>query len=357
MRKTKFILGLISATVVSLGMVVSSAASAMGDIDGNGTLSPRDALLVLKSVAGLDTGDYTVSLENADVLEDGVIDSKDALRILTCSTGNQYWCPTEPYKEPFSGRVWILGDSIAADHNAGTSNYERPLYGWGVVFDEYFNDFVDVENMAISSQSTKTYAEQQNYYYAMEKIAKDDYVFIAYGHNDHTEGTITINGQKVDRTTPLGDKNTVGTFQWYLKTKYIDPVIEKGAVPILLTPVCRATFDKNGVFTEDPEHLAYGKAVVDLVKEYQEEGKDVYIIDTQTYTFNLYTELTKSEGGMEEVMSYHGLIGDNSAWNFDSTHFCEKGARNLAEYIIESLDDIGLELIKHLRPDWKIIGK
>lgn len=353
MKKRKFILGLISAVAVSLGIALTAAAATVGDVDNNGSLSPRDALVVLKSVAGIETdSSYVVNNDTADMNADGKVDAKDALLILTKSTGNENWYPVEPYIEPFSGNVWILGDSIAADHNAQNSNYERPLYGWGVVFSDYFNDCVTINNQAISSQSTKTYCASTKYYYAMDRMAEDDYVFIAFGHNDHTPGTLVVNGEKVDRTTPLGDKNTEGTFQWYLKTKYIDPVLEKGAVPIIMTPVCRATFDRRGVFMEDSEHLDYGKAVADLVKEYQDEGVAIYFIDTQTHTYNLYTELTKNDGGMEEVMSYHGLIGDpTSEWNFDSTHYCEKGARMLAEFILDSLKENNLAITKHILAD------
>ena len=185
-----------------------------------------------------------------------------------------------------------------------------------------------------------------------QKLQKGDYVFISFGHNDHTPGEMVVGGQKVDRTTPLGDENTEGTFQWYLKNKYIDPVLEAGAVPIVMTAVCRATFDAEGNFTEDQVHLDYGKAVVDLVEKYQAEGKPVYLIDTQTHTYNLYSSLSK-----EEVMSYHGLIGDaGSVWNFDSTHYCEKGARMLAEFIISSLKEQNFEIIKYLRTDWESVG-
>lgn len=358
MKKRNLISGLISAVAVSLGLVITTSAAMVGDVDNNGALSPRDALLVLKSAAGLEIDEaYAVNVERADISGDGLVDAKDALLILTKSTGNEYWYPVEDYVEPFSGKVYILGDSIAADHNAENSNYERPLYGWGVVFDEYFVDTFDNNNHAVSSQSTYTYSNNTQYFLAMDKIQEDDYVFIAFGHNDHTPGEIVVNGQKVDRQTPLGDENTEGTFQWYLKTQFIDPVLEKGGVPILLTAVCRATFDKDGVFTEDPVHLEYGKAVVEMAEKYQAEGKNVYVIDTQTYTYNLYTELTKEAGGKEEVMSYHGLIGDDSSeWNFDSTHFCEKGARLIAEFIIESLEEEHLELVKYLRPDWRTVG-
>lgn len=358
MKKRKLISGLLSAVALSLGLAVSASAATVGDIDGNGALSPRDALLVLKSAAGLEIdAKYVVNAETADISGDGIVDAKDAYLILTKSTGNEYYAPLEDYIEPFSGKVYIMADSIAANHNAGTSNYERPLYGWGVVFDEYFVNTFDCNNKAISSQSTYTYCHSQDYNYAMSKIAEDDYVFVSFGHNDHTPGELVVNGQKVDRMTPLGDENTEGTFQWYLKTKYIDPILEKGAVPIVMTAVCRATFDENGVFTEDPEHLEYGKAVVDLVKKYQEEGKPVYLIDTQTHTYNLYTELTKEEGGKEEVMSYHGLIGDpTSEWNFDSTHYCEKGARMLAEFIIDSLIDMDMDIVRYLKGDWQSVS-
>lgn len=359
MKKNKVIFSLLGAVAVSLGITISSAAATIGDIDGSGELTPRDALLVLKSAAGLEIdSSYVVNVDTADVFADGVVDAKDALSILTKCTGNEYWYPVEEYIEPFSGNVYVMGDSIADDHNAANSNYERPLYGWAVVFGDYFVDTFEYtslkNNFAYSSQSTKTYSMQNEYKNCMSKIGEDDYVFVAFGHNDHTPATLTINGTKVDRTTPLGNTDTEGTFQWYLKNYYIDPILEKGGVPILLTPVCRATFDENGVFVEDPEHLLYGQAVVELVEKYQAEGKGVYVIDTQKYTYDLYTEITKQPGGKEEVMSYHGLIGDpSSEWNFDYTHYCEKGARNLARFIIKSLKENNFAITKYISGDFE----
>lgn len=351
MKKSKIILGLISALAVSVGVASAVSAAMIGDVDNNGKLSPRDALAVLKNVAGIEIdSSYNVSVETADINQDAVVNASDAYLILTRSTGSEYWSPETEYKEPFSGTVYILGDSIAAQHN--TPSYKRPLMGWGVIFDEYFVDTFVKNNKAVSSESTKSYLLGNSYNYAMDRIAEDDYVFIAFGHNDHTPGEM----HDIDRTTPLGDADTEGTFQWHLKTKYIDPVLEKGGVPILLTAVCRATFDESGKFVEDEEHLAYGQAVVDLVAEYQEAGKNVYLIDTQKHTYDLYTELTKEEGGMEEVMSYHGLnSGNGSEWDFDSTHFCEKGARMLAEHIIESLKSYNLDIVRYLRSDWETV--
>lgn len=351
MKRNKFILGFISAVAIATGVTGVASAGMIGDIDNNGTLSPRDALIVLKSVAGREIdASYDVSVETADITGDGIVNASDALYILKEVAGTKYSDPETPYKEPFSGTVFIFGDSIA-DNNWNNTHFQRPTYGWGMVFDEYFNDNFVKRNYAIRSESSKSYLlnNQYQYHYYIDKIVEDDYVFVAFGHNDHTAATPIDGMHGVDRRTPLGDKNTEGTFQWHLKTYYIDPVLERGAVPILLTPVCRATFDENGKFTETQVHLDYGKAIVDLVAEYQAEGKNVYLVDTQKYTYDLYTSLSEQEGGKEEIMSYHAL--SDAGW-FDDTHFCEKGARSLSTYIIETLKSYNLDIIRYLDPQW-----
>lgn len=55
-----------------------------------------------------------------------------------------------------------------------------------------------------------------------------------------------------------------GTFKWYLK-QYIDLAREKGAIPVLITPVARRSFNSDGTLKSGPglhgEDFAYVKAV------------------------------------------------------------------------------------------------
>jgi hypothetical protein len=64
---------------------VCTASTTWGDIDANGAINTRDALIALSSAVGLPTGGFNVS--SGDVDNDGAITSRDALFILSIGIG------------------------------------------------------------------------------------------------------------------------------------------------------------------------------------------------------------------------------------------------------------------------------
>lgn len=243
-------------------------------------------------------------------------------------------------KNEFSGNVWILGDSIAAQHEKTAT--VRPLYGWGELIGEYFTDDVTFINKAISSQSTSSYyyLQRTTYDSVFDNVSAGDYVIISYGHNDHN--TAKLNG--FDRTTdPEGSSDTRYSYKWWLKNYYIDPALEKGATPILMSSIVRCTF-KNGEFYEEDIHMKFGKAMEELIAEYKEQGITVYYIDAQDYTYNLYSTLT-----YEEAKLFHGQYGSNAGNYFDNTHFSEAGARMIIDYMISELKKTDLSIVDYIK--------
>lgn len=245
--------------------------------------------------------------------------------------------PDVEWPDDFSGKVWIMGDSIAAKHEKTAS--VRPLYGWGELIGEYFKPGVVFDNNAISSQSTSSYytLQKTTYNYVFSKMKENDYVIISYGHNDHNEAK--LNGFD-RRTDPEASTDTPNSYKWWLKNYYIDPALERGATPILMSSVVRCRYrNKNTEFYEDDIHMKYGVAMEELVAEYAEQGIKIYYIDAQDYTYNLYSSITSDEARL-----FHGQYGGEASNYFDNTHYSEAGARMIIEYMISEIKKTDLSI-------------
>lgn len=246
----------------------------------------------------------------------------------------------------FSGTLYIAGDSIAdgVPESAGSSYV--PQAGWG----DYLNANYDSEKVYVNNQAKRGESclsffypwDKKNpdvpygkpYKNIYENIKKDDYLIISFGHNDQN----TREDRYASPTAPSSER---GSFKWWLKEKYIDPALAVGAVPILMTPVVRCTYDSNGKFTETAVHLSYGQAMRDLVAEYAAAGTTIYLIDAQQYTYDFYSGLT-----FEEAKTYHAYWKINE---LDDTHYNEKGANMLADYVTSELEKLPLAINQYVK--------
>lgn len=236
-------------------------------------------------------------------------------------------------ENPFSGEVWIAGDSIASDHSENREGNKRPLVGWGEVFGDYLED-VQVHNEARSGRSSKSYTKESNYETIMEEMGKGDVFFIQFGHND----------EKADNkklyTDPEGAADVEGSFKYYLTNYYIEPALEVGAYPVLLSSVARYEVEDGKL--ADQRHKAYKEAMEELVAEYEAKGITIPYIDCQSYTVSLY------EADIEGAAAYHAMTGTGEDAELDRTHYCEMGARNLSIYILNQCASMNLYLNKNI---------
>lgn len=298
-----------------------------GDMDGNGSITMRDALAVLLYAANKE--DLTqVQLKYADVNENGQVDAVDALQIM-----QYHICVLADFKanevEP-SGTIWIAGDSIAAP---GDKNRLIPSCGWGEVIGDYFTAEVTVNNMAQGGRSSKSFSEDSNYQKIIYNLKPGDYFLISFGHNDMKSD---------DRFTSLmGDSSTEGSYKYYLKTKYIDPALAKGALPVILTSVVRASgnFDFN-----DQSHKGWAYAAADLCEEYKAQNIYVPCIDLFNITFDHYKEIGKANA----QTLYHSVIEEGDV---DSTHYSEAGARWISKIIVNEMKVLDLDITEYVNEE------
>lgn len=253
---------------------------------------------------------------------------------VTAIFGNTAAVRADEFKE--TGKIWLIGDSITSDHNGEDNIRDNkiPITGWGNVLQNYVSDQVTIENKARSGRSSQSYTRENVYREVTKGIQAGDYLVISFGHND----------EKADNkglyTDPAGDSNTEGSFKWYLKTYYIEPVTEKGARVILASNVVRYTFEngKQGEFTNEP----YAKAMKELAEEYK--GKNVYFIDTFQITKDLYEQL-----GAEGAKKMHAILGQDPDTKMDETHYGPYGAMYVAGIMARELKALGLECCQEIK--------
>lgn len=211
--------------------------------------------------------------------------------------------------------VYIVGDSTSCEYGYD-ENYAIPRAGWGMYLSEFLNNKAKVVNLALAGRSSKSFATEENYKKLFDNIKEGDFLLIQFGHND--EKNKTEEDLKTRYTDPQGDVNTKGSFKNSLYMNYILPAQEKGAVPVLISPVSRRKFDKYGIVTDS--HGLYDNAVMELAKE-----KDIYFIDMTYITESLYSNNLE----INETKNLHAVYKDFSK-GIDNTHYSHIGAKHIA---------------------------
>jgi lysophospholipase L1-like esterase len=221
--------------------------------------------------------------------------------------------------------VYLAGDSTMAQKLPE----KRPETGWGEELQKYFDERrVVVENHAQNGRSTKSFIAEGRWQAIVAKLKPGDYVLIQFGHNDESK-------EKGDRYTPPEDyrKNLV---------RFVADVREKKAIPVLLTPVMRRRFDKDGVFQDT--HGEYP----DIVRGVAREQK-VALID-----MHRKSERVLKQYGPEESRKLFLQLKPGENPNYpkgveDNTHFSPLGAGIMASLAVEGIKEQKIGLAKFLK--------
>ncbi len=221
--------------------------------------------------------------------------------------------------------VYLAGDSTCANK----LDEKRPETGWGEMFGQFFKDNkVKIDNRAMNGRSTKTFISEGRWQNIVDDLKRGDYVFIQFGHNDSSK-------DKGERYTPPEDyrKNLI---------KFIEDVRAKKAFPVLLTPVMRRRFDKDGKFYDT--HGEYPDIVRAVAKEYKTP-----LIDAQRESEKLIVSL-----GEEKSKKLFLILAKGESPNYpngldDNTHFSPLGAEEIAKLVVEGIRETKIGLRKYLK--------
>lgn len=218
---------------------------------------------------------------------------------------------------------------MAGDSTMSIKNPKAyPETGWGEPFATFFDDNIEVVNLAKNGRSTKTFVSEGLWQSILDNVKPNDFVFIQFGHNDQS-----VN-KKERYTTP----------EQYTENlqKMIEQVKAKQASPILLSPVSRRHFGSDGVLKRTHPYATNVRAIA---KAYP----DVQFIDMENISYDWITQLGDE---LSSIRFMH--IKPNTHPNYpngikDNTHFNELGAREVAQFVLKELISHQHPLIEHLR--------
>ena len=237
--------------------------------------------------------------------------------------------------------IHIVGDSIARTYNppahwdanntkskaADYPNlYLNEKYGWGQKLDAFLNDGIDTNNYSVAGVSTKTFGDRFDNVIA--KTRKGDYVLISFGHNDSAGG---------DRGT------TTEEYKNNLKTMCAR-VIEKGAVPVLITSIP----SMNGV---DKDSATLKSLDSDGIQDYRAAMKTL-AEEIKVPVYDLAPDFYAILADSDDKTSYFSVDPKESNGTYlpDTSkliHLSELGASTVAKLIAENLKtNVRLDAIK-----------
>ncbi|MGE4587630.1 MAG: rhamnogalacturonan acetylesterase [Mangrovibacterium sp.] len=214
--------------------------------------------------------------------------------------------------------LFMIGDSTMANK----AENRAPETGWGMIFQDFFKERLSVHNHARNGRSSKSFIGEGLWQEVYEQLKPGDYVFIQFGHNDQKE-------KSPDRFT-----NPLTTFRANLKY-YVQACREKGARPVLFTPVVRRNFNENGTLIDT--HGLYP-----LVTRMTAGELDVPCIDLQLLTEQLVTRLGPEDSKQLYLWLNPGEHANYPEGSQDNTHFNLNGARQVGEMVVGELKRLHL---------------
>jgi lysophospholipase L1-like esterase len=231
--------------------------------------------------------------------------------------------------------IFLVGDSTVCDHSSSGNGYWIPKQGWGAVLQSHFSRLkAVVKNLALDGESSKRFTTTDNYKVLINTMKKGDWLFIQFGHNDEKAFDPSL------YTDPVQPRETVDSFKWYLYEKYIKAARNRGAYPVLITPVSRRDGITGGACADTVagSHYPYDWAIRNLALE-----TGIPCIDMTAKTKILYEELSKS--GKEKST---GLFAVTANGDTDNTHFNKEGAMRICALVVEGMKALRLPLITHI---------
>ncbi len=201
--------------------------------------------------------------------------------------------------------IIMVGDSTMCSFS---DSYYYPRYGYGTQMSNYFDSKAKVTNLAISGRSSLSFINETAYQTMLNNLDEGDYLVIGFGHNDEKSDDLTrfrsCNYSSIDDA--LNDENS---FASSLYNNYIKKALDKGATPILATPITRldSTNNYTGSVVHNTSNGNYTQTIIDLAEKY-----DLTCIDLTKETSEEYKSL-----GYNEAIYYHAMT--KGAYDTDGT--------------------------------------
>lgn len=218
--------------------------------------------------------------------------------------------------------LFTIGDSTMASKKAEVA----PETGWCQVFPDFVSGNIEIKNRAVNGRSSKSFIAEGRWKAVLDSLKRGDYVFIQFGHND----------EKSQDTTRYTDPFT--TYSENLE-RFIRETRDKGATPILFTPIVRRKFE-NGFLIDT--HGNYPIAVRQIAAIW-----NVDLIDMQLLTAKAVTAL-----GDEASKNFYLWTTPTDKFpegRKDDTHLNREGALLFAKLAAQQIRLLDNSLAKEIK--------
>ncbi|WP_281298067.1 rhamnogalacturonan acetylesterase [Flavobacterium limnophilum] len=229
--------------------------------------------------------------------------------------------------------IFLIGDSTVADYSL-EDNYQTkrfPLVGWGQVFQPFFQKDslklvknilgnakeIKIDDRAKGGRSTRTFFQEGRWVTVYKSLQKGDVVMMQFGHND---GSVEKTERYVD----------IQGYKEFLRL-FINQTREKGATPIVMTPVARNYPWKDGKLTN--VHGEYPQAAKDVAKEL-----NVKLIDLNELSMEFFSGKGQDFVTKTYFMNFEaGLYEAYPNGQKDNTHFQGIGGKEVAKLVFDAM--------------------
>jgi lysophospholipase L1-like esterase len=210
--------------------------------------------------------------------------------------------------------IYCIGDSTMATKVNPDTN---PEFGWCQVLPSFFKSDVIIDNRAVNGRSTKSFIAEKKWEAVYKVLKPGDYVFIQFGHND---GKVT---DSLRYTNPH-------TAYRYNLIQFVKEAREKGANPILFSPIARRNFNEQGVLIS--KHETYPMEMRLVAQEF-----NVPFIDMEYLTESLEIAYGPDKSKQLHLHFKPGEVPYYPEGKDDDTHLSIKGATEIAKIALSQL--------------------
>lgn len=262
-----------------------------------------------------------------------------------------------PSTQLINSTVYVVGDSTVSEFKDA---YYLPRYGYGTQIEKYLDlgAGASVNNLALSGRSSYSFLSESNYSTLKTSIKAGDYLIIGFGHNDQKNEEDRYSNPNLSHTDTTKFNGRDASFQKILYDNYVKLAQDKGATPVLCTPIVRLsnTDDYSGANGHKTKDAVTSKGLACAGGDYTKAIKDlgsavnVPVIDLTEITKADYTAL-----GYDIAGDYHAWTGTKSGTRVgvDGTHTNMFGAMTNAYYIARELKILGTDLGAYVKADIK----
>ena len=216
--------------------------------------------------------------------------------------------------------IFWAGDSTNTCNKAN----KFPQTGIAQAFDRYTMPDVLIYDHAVNGRSTKSFIDQGRLANIYNEIREGDFLFIQFGHNDEKKSDLSR------YTDP--DKDFIDNLG-----KYVNVALDRGAIPLFITPLERRSFMEDGVHLKESEHLPYVEGYYKAAEKF-----GVPLIDL----FKVSRKFIEETGDEESKKYFMHIKPGEVFWlpeglSTDNTHLKYEGAMKFGELLAREMVKAG----------------